>query len=112
MYYPNNKAQRRHHTPRALALTSEEAKMTHNVTPRRALRLVHFVRAALAFEASSGHLWELLAADVEQWALASLAGRQTGLIVVDSDGSAYTDVSSYCACVLAKQVRAFCGFTA
>ena len=86
--------------------------MTHNMTPKRALRLVHFVRAALAFEASSGHLWEQLAADAEQWALASLAGRRTGVIMVDSNGSAYKAVTSYSACVLAQQVRAICGFTA
>lgn len=86
--------------------------MTHNMTPRRALRLVHFVRAALAVEASSGHLWEQLAADAEQWALASLAGRRTRVIMVDSDGSAYMAVTSYSACVLAQQVRAICGFTA
>ena len=86
--------------------------MTHNMTPRRALRLVHFVRAALAVEASSGHLWELLAAEAEQWALASLAGSRAQVIMVDSDGSAHMAVSGYCACVLARQVRAFCGFTA
>ena len=86
--------------------------MTHNMTPRRALRLVHFVRAALAFEASSGHLWEQLAADAERWALASLAGRRTGVIMVNSDGSAYKDLTSYSARVLAQQVRAICGFTA
>ena len=86
--------------------------MTHNMTPRRALRLVHFVRAALAFEASSGHLWEQLAADAEQWALASLAGRQTRVIMVESDGRAHKAVTSYSACVLAQRVRAICGFTA
>ena len=86
--------------------------MTHNMTPRRALRLVRFVRAAMAFEARSGHVWEQLAADAERWALASLAGSPTQIIVVDSDGSAYKAVTSYSACVLAQQVRAICGFTA
>ena len=86
--------------------------MTHNMTPRRALRLVHFVRAALSLEASSGHVWEQLAADAERWALASLAGSRTQVIMVASDGSAYKAVTSYSACVLAQQVRACCGFTA
>ena len=86
--------------------------MTHNMTPRRALRLVRFVRAALAFEASSGHIWEQLAADAERWALASLAGSRTQVIMVDSDGSAYKALTSYSARVLAQQVRARCGFTA
>lgn len=86
--------------------------MTYNMTPRRALRLVHFVRAALAFEANSGHLWEQLAADAERWALASLAGSPTQVIMVGSDGSAYKALTSYSACVLAQQVRAICGFTA
>ena len=86
--------------------------MTHNMTPRRALRLVHFVRAALAVEASPDHIWEQLAADAERWALASLAGRPTQIFVVGSDGSAHKAVTSYSACVLAQQVRAICGFTA
>ena len=86
--------------------------MTHNMTPRRALRLVHFVRAALSFDASSGHIWQQLAADAERWALASLAGSRTKVIMVDSDGSAYNAVTSYCACLLARQVRATCGFIA
>ena len=86
--------------------------MTHNMTPRRALRLVHFVRAALAFEASSGHLWEQLAADAERWALASLAGERTRLVVRESDGGSHMDLTSYSACVLAQRVRAICGFTA
>ena len=86
--------------------------MTHNMTPRRALRLAHFVRAALSFEASSGHIWEQLAADAERWALASLEGRRTKVIMVDSDGSAYKAVTSYNARVLASQIRALCGFSA
>ena len=87
--------------------------MTHNMTPRRALRLVRFVRAALALtDASAGQAWRQLAADAEQWALASLAGSRTQVIMVDSDGSAYKAVTSYSACVLARQVRACCGFIA
>ena len=86
--------------------------MTHNMTPRRALRLVHFVRAALALEANSGHIWQELAADAEQWALASLAGRRTRVVVADPDGSAHMAVTSYNAGVLARQVRALCGFIA
>ena len=86
--------------------------MTHNMTPRRALRLVRFVRAALAFEASSGHIWQQLADDAERWALASLAGSRTRTVVAEAGGSAHLDVTSYNACVLARQVRALCGFTA
>ena len=87
--------------------------MTHNMTPRRALRLVRFVRAALALtDASAGQAWRQLAADAEQWALAALAGRPTGIVVRDADGSAYLDLTNYGACVLARQVRAFCGFIA
>ena len=86
--------------------------MTHNMTPKRALRLAHFVRAALAFEASSGHIWEQLAADAEQWALASIAGDRTKVFVADSDGRAHLTITSYSACVLAQRVRALCGFTA
>ena len=86
--------------------------MAHNMTPKRALRLVHFVRAALSLDASSGHIWEELAADAERWALASLAGSRTRVVVVEADGSAHLDVTSYNARVLARQVRALCGFTA
>ena len=86
--------------------------MTHNMTPRRALRLVHFVRAALSFDASSGHVWQQMAADAEQWALASLAGCRTKVVVVEADGSAHMDLTGYNARVLAQQVRAICGFTA
>ena len=87
--------------------------MTHNMTPKRALRLVRFVRAALALtDASSGHIWEQLAADAERWALASIAGQPTEVVVREANGSAYKAVTSYSACVLAQQVRAICGFTA
>ena len=86
--------------------------MAHNMTPRRALRLAHFVRAALSLEASSGHIWEQLAADAEQWALASIAGARTKVFRVDGNGSAYATLTSYNASVLAQQVRAFCGFSA
>ena len=86
--------------------------MTHNMTPRRALRLVRFVRAALAFEASAGHVWEQLAADAERWALASLAGGRTRVVVVEADGSAHMTLTGYNARVLASQVRALCGFEA
>ena len=86
--------------------------MTYNVTPRRALRLVHFVQAALSLEASSGHLWEQLAADAERWALASLAGERTRIVVREADGNAHMDLTDYNARVLARQVRAICGFTA
>ena len=87
--------------------------MTHNMTPKRALRLVHFVRAALALaDASAGQAWQQLAADAEQWALASLAGSRTRVVVRDADGGAHLDLTSYNACILARQVRAFCGFIA
>ena len=86
--------------------------MAHNMTPRRALRLVRFVRAALSFETGSGHIWEQLAADAEQWALASLAGASTKIVVAEADGSAHLTLTSYGACVLAQQVRACCGFIA
>ena len=86
--------------------------MAHNMTPRRALRLVHFVRAALSFEASAGHIWEQLAADAEQWALAFLAGSRTKVFVVDAGGSAHVTLTNSSACVLARQVRALCGFIA
>ena len=86
--------------------------MAHNMTPRRALRLVHFVRAALSFEASSGHIWEQLAEDAERWALASLAGRPTAVWIREADGNAHVTLTSYGACVLAQQVRALCGFIA
>ena len=86
--------------------------MTHNMTPRRALRLVHFVQAALSLDASSGHIWQELAADAERWALASLAGDRTRVVVVEAGGSAHLDLTGYNARVLARQVRAFCGFTA
>ena len=86
--------------------------MTHNMTPRRALRLVHFVRAALSFDASSGHIWEQLAVDAEQWALTSIAGDRTKVFKRDADGSAYLTKTSYSACVLAQQVARTCGFTA
>lgn len=86
--------------------------MTHNMTPRRALRLVRFVRAALSLDASSGHIWQDLAADAERWALASLAGGRTRLVVREADGGAYLTITSYNAGVLARQVRALCGFQA
>ena len=84
--------------------------MTHNMTPKRALRLVRFVRAALSLDPSADHAWLHLAADAERWALASLAGRRTKIVVVEADGSAHLDLTSYNARVLARQVRAFCGF--
>ena len=86
--------------------------MTHNMTPRRALRLVHFVRAALSLDASSGHIWHALAADAERWALASLAGCRTKVVVREAGGSAHLDLTGYNARVLARQVRALCGFIA
>ena len=86
--------------------------MTNNMTPRRALRLVHFVRAALSLEASSGHIWRELAEDAEQWALASLAGERTRLVVREADGGAHVDLTDYSARILARQVRALCGFIA
>ena len=86
--------------------------MAHNMTPRRALRLVRFVRAAMAFEASSGHIWEQLAADAEQWALAAIAGDRTRAVMRDADGSAHLTLTDCSACVLARQIRALCGFTA
>ena len=86
--------------------------MAHNMTPRRALRLAHFVQAALSLEASSGHIWQEMAADAERWALASLAGSRTKIVVAEADGSAHMDLTSYNARVLAQQVRAICGFTA
>ena len=87
--------------------------MTHNMTPKRALRLVHFVRAALTLaDASADHAWLRLAADAEQWALASLAGCRTKIVVVEAGGSAHLDLTGYNARVLARQVRAFCGFQA
>ena len=86
--------------------------MTHNMTPKRALRLAHFVRAALSLEASSSHIWEQLAADAEQWALASIAGGPTKVVVREADGRAHLTITSYSACVLARQVRALCGFIA
>ena len=87
--------------------------MTHNMTPRRALRLVHFVRASLSLvDASAGMAWQQLAADAERWALASLAGSPTRVVARDADGSAHLDLTSYGACVLARQVRALCGFIA
>ena len=70
------------------------------------------MRAALSFDASSGHIWEQLAADAEQWALASIAGDRTKVFVVDANGSAYATLTDYGARVLASQVRAACGFTA
>ena len=86
--------------------------MAHNMTPRRALRLAHFVRAALSLEASSSHIWEQLAADAEQWALASIAGGPTKVVVREADGRAHLTITGYSACVLARQIRALCGFTA
>ena len=87
--------------------------MTHNMTPKRALRLVHFVRAAMSLvDASADHAWLQLAADAERWALASLAGSRTKIVVAEADGSAHMDLTSYSAGVLARQVRAFCGFIA
>ena len=86
--------------------------MTHSMTPKRALRLVRFVRAALSFEASACHVWQQLADDAERWALASLAGGRTRLVVRESDGSAHLDLTDYNARVLARQVRALCGFQA
>ena len=87
--------------------------MAHNMTPRRALRLVHFTRAALALtDAGTGQTWEQLAADAEQWALASLAGDRTRVVVREANGSAHLTLTSYGACVLARQTRVFCGFVA
>ena len=86
--------------------------MTHNMTPRRALRLAHFVQAALSFDPSSDHAWLHMASDAERWARASLAGRRTKIVVREADGSAHLDVTSYSARVLAQQVRALCGFQA
>ena len=86
--------------------------MTHNMTPKRALRLAHFVREALSLDPSADHAWLYLAVDAERWALASLAGERTRLVVREADGSAHMDLTSYNARVLARQVRAICGFTA
>ena len=87
--------------------------MTHNMTPKRALRLVHFVRAALSLsDPSSDHAWLRMATDAEQWALASLAGGRTKVVVREADGSAHLALTGYNACVLAQQVRAICGFIA
>ena len=90
--------------------------MTHSMTPRRALRLAHFVRAALSLDPSADpsadHTWLHLAADAEQWALASLAGCRTHVVVMEADGSAHLTITGYNAGVLARQVRALCGFIA
>ena len=87
--------------------------MTHNMTPKRALRLVHFVRAALSLtDAGTGQAWKQLAADAEQWALASLAGGPTRVVVREADGRAHLTLTSYGAGILARQVHAFCGFIA
>ena len=86
--------------------------MTHNMTPRRALRLAHFVREALSLEPSADHAWLRMATDAERWALASLAGSRTKVMVREADGSAHLALTSYNAGVLARQVRALCGFTA
>lgn len=86
--------------------------MTHNMTPRRALRLAHFVQAALSLDTNSGHIWQELAEDAERWALASLAGSRTKVVVREADGSAFIDLTGYNARVLARQVRALCGFQA
>ena len=86
--------------------------MTHNMTPKRALRLVHFVRAALSFDPSADHAWLRLAADAERWALASLAGCRTKVMVREAGGSAHLDITGYNARILARQVRALCGFIA
>ena len=87
--------------------------MTHNMTPKRALRLVHFVRAALSLsDPSADHAWLHLAADAEQWALASLAGCRTKVMVREAGGRAHLTLTGYNAGVLARQVRALCGFIA
>ena len=87
--------------------------MAHNMTPKRALRLVHFVREALSLaDASAGQAWLQLAADAERWALASLAGGRTKVVVVEAGGGAHLDLTGYNARVLARQVRAFCGYIA
>ena len=83
--------------------------MTHNMTPRRALRIVHFVRAALSLDPRADRAWLQLAADAERWALASLAGSRTKALVRVSgvDGLAVMKLGA-----LARQVRALCGFIA
>ena len=87
--------------------------MAHNMTPRRALRLVRFVRAALSLtDANAGQTWRELAEDAERWALASLAGSRTEVVVREADGGAHLTLTGYTARVLARQVRDFCGFIA